>query len=102
MTKAHRCLAPIACLSVLILSGCQTTEERLIGLAATEEANAELLTNCELTEATLTSSRTRYRLALPPALYAAREQAPTAGRIACMNQWAREHGVTLTVVEARR
>lgn len=87
---------------LLALSACATSEERLISAAANEEANAELLTNCELTEATLTSTRTRYRLALPPALYAAREQAPTAGRIACMTHWAREHRVTLTIVEARR
>jgi len=84
------------------LAGCATTEERLIAAAANEEANLELLTNCELTGATLTNSRTRYRLALPPALYAARDQAPTAGRIACMTFWAREHGVTLTIVEDRR
>ncbi|HTU12606.1 MAG TPA: hypothetical protein VMG08_17075 [Allosphingosinicella sp.] len=92
----------LACLSALLLVACETTEERLINDAANEEANAELLTNCELTGATLTNSRLRYRLALPPALYATRNQAPTAGRIACMNHWAREHGVTLTIVEARR
>jgi hypothetical protein len=88
-------------LVALALSACETTEERLIAAAADEEANAELLANCELTGATLTSARTRYRLALPPALYAAREQDPTARRIACMTHWADEHGVTLTIVEAR-
>ena len=87
--------------ALVALCACQTTEERLIGEAAAEEANAELLTNCELTGVTLTSTRSRYRLALPPEMYAAREQAPTAGRIACMTHWAREHGVTLAIVEAR-
>jgi len=84
-----------------MLGACETTEERLIRGAAEEEANAELLVNCELTGATLTGSPRRYRLALPTAAYAARDQAPIAGRIACMTHWAREHGVTLTIVEAR-
>lgn len=82
-------------------TACQTSEERLIAAAANEEANAELLANCELAGATLTNRGNNYRLALPPAIYAARAQAPHAGRIACLTHWAREHSVPLTVVEAR-
>lgn len=99
-------IAPrIYCLSLLaaalFLAGCETTEERLARGADFEEANAELLANCELTGAVISRSGSHYRLALPPAVYAARDQAPTAGRIACISLWARERDLTLTVAEAR-
>ena len=95
-----RALPAVAALA-LTLGACETTEERLIRAAADEEADAELLANCELTGATLSNSGNRYRLALPSAVYAVREQAPTDRRIACVAHWAREHGVTLNIVEAR-
>jgi hypothetical protein len=87
--------------SALLLCACETTEERLIAGAAEEEANAERLADCQLTGATLSSSGNRYRLALPREIYAVRDQAPTAGRLACMSRWAQDHGVTLTIAEAR-
>lgn len=95
--------AKLACamLAALSLSACASTEERLARAADAEEANAELLANCGLTGAALTRSGTRYRLALPADVYAARDQPSAAGRISCINLWARERGLTLTVVEAR-
>ncbi|HEY5712320.1 MAG TPA: hypothetical protein VIT38_10525 [Allosphingosinicella sp.] len=100
MMFARSLILPVLA-AALLLAGCATTEERLARGADAEEANAELLANCELTGAAISSSGNNYHLALPPAVYATRDQAPTAGRIACISLWARERDLTLNIVEAR-
>jgi hypothetical protein len=65
------------------------------------EEFAEVARNCELTGAALVRDGGRYRLALPPTIYAARDRAPADGRIACVRHWGLEIGHDFEIVEAR-
>ena len=64
-----------------------------------EEQFPEVRTNCELPGAALTRHDSGWRLSLPSQIYAARKSQPIAGRIACVENWAREHGLTFAVAE---
>ncbi len=57
--------------------------------------------NCGLPEALLsqfTDEGRSLRLLLPAALYARRDEAPVAGRIACIIHWGNERGLRLVVM----
>jgi hypothetical protein len=65
----------------------------------------EVAMNCELPEAALarfTDEGRNVRLLLPRATYRRRGEPAVAGRIACIEHWARERGLRLRVYGLRR
>jgi hypothetical protein len=104
---------PLALLLAVALSACAIddvgdsvtdTRDAVVGSDVArmpQEEFPEVRTNCRLPGTTLTRHPTGWRLALPPETYAARNSQPAAGRIACVTDWARGRGLTLTIAEAR-
>jgi hypothetical protein len=100
-------------LAVLILTGCainalgDAVDDTKTGAGyrgeqrSVEEDFPEVARNCQIPAATVSWTRSAYRLILPADLYAARDRPPAAGRISCITDWAHGRGLTLTV-EARR
>lgn len=66
-----------------------------------EEEFPAVRTDCGLPGAALTRHDTGWRLGLPPEIFAARQRQPTAGRIACVTNWARGRGLNLEISGAR-
>jgi hypothetical protein len=103
---------PLVLLAALALSSCALGD---VGDAAMDTRAAvgggdspvpedefpEVRTNCQLPGAALSRQSRAWRLSLPSEIYAARGSQPTAGRIACVTDWARERGLTLVIEQAR-
>jgi outer membrane murein-binding lipoprotein Lpp len=82
--------------------GCVQDDYPLALPAAIGDELPGVLRNCELPEARLRRGweGRGYELSLPAEIYAVRDRAPTARRIACLTLWARERGIALTLPEA--
>ena len=105
---------PLALLAALALSACAIDDvgDAVIDTGAAvgirdaeapvpEDEFPEVRANCQLPGAILTRHGAGWRLILPPEIYAARDREPAVVNIACVTNWARGRGLTLTIVKAR-
>jgi hypothetical protein len=102
---------PLALLAALALSACAVDdfgeavtdswdELRDVDRRMPEEEFPEVRTKCGLPGAALARYDTGWRLSLPSQIYAARASRSVAGRIACVEDWARGRGLTFAIAEA--
>jgi hypothetical protein len=102
----------LALLAALALSACAmddvdeaVTDTRValgVGDALTPEKEfLDVRIRCGLPDAALTRHDTGWRLGLPAEIHAVRKRHPTAGRITCVENWARGRGLTFAVAELR-